>query len=149
MPISEFCNPEVVCCQTDASITEVAALMRKHHVGDVIVTGKEDQARVPLGIVTDRDIVVEAIAPQVDLNLLTAGDIMNSPLATVQMNEGLFDTLRLMKKLNVRRMPVVREDKTLFGIVTADDLIHMLVDELSTISSVLAGQIAAESQVRR
>jgi CBS domain-containing protein len=149
MPVNEFCKLDVVCCEATTSIHEVAALMRIYHVGDVIVIGKNEQARVPIGIVTDRDIVIEAIAPQVDINILTAGDIMSSSLATVQENESLFGALRLMRTLKVRRMPVVREDGTLFGIITADDMINMLAEELSTITEVLAGQPAVESRTRR
>lgn len=149
MAISEFCKLDVVCCDASASISEVAELMRVHHVGDVIVTGKNGEARVPIGIVTDRDIVIEVVAPKIDLNMLTAGDIMNSPLQTIDENAGFLDALRLMGKLKVRRMPVVRDDGTLFGIASADDILNMLAVEMSTLTSVLAEQPVIESRTRR
>lgn len=148
MPISEFCKLDVVCCDAGASIQEVAELMRKHHVGDVIVTGIEAESRMPIGILTDRDIVIEAIAPNVDLNLLTAGDIMVSPVHSVQESTGLLDALRMMAKLKVRRMPVVRDDGTLSGIVTADDIIGMLSAELATIANIVGKQPLVESRTR-
>jgi len=148
MPIGDCCKLDVVCCEAEASIAEVAALMREHHVGDVIVVGAGDSARIPLGIVTDRDIVIEAVAPQVDLNLLTAGDIMHAPLTTIRDCDSFAEALRTMRALQVRRMPVVREDGTLHGIVTAGDIINILVSELSTITGVIMEQPAAERRSR-
>lgn len=149
MPIGEICNVDVICCDAKASVADVAKLMREHHVGDVIVTGMQAQSRVPLGIVTDRDIVVEAVAPGIDLGLITAGDVMTSPLMTVDDNAGLFETLELMRSLKVRRLPVVREDGTLFGIVTADDIVNLLSVELAMVSRVMAKQPDVERRVRR
>jgi CBS domain-containing protein len=94
MSVSECCNIGVVCCEADATIPEVAGLMRKHHVGDVIVIENRDGGRVPVGIVTDRDIVIEAVAVQLDVEVFTASDIMNTPLVTVRTDEGLVETLR-------------------------------------------------------
>ncbi|HJV51030.1 MULTISPECIES: CBS domain-containing protein [Oxalobacteraceae] len=149
MPIGEICNVDVICCDAKASVSDVAKLMREHHVGDVIVTGMQAQSRVPLGIVTDRDIVVEAVAPGIDLGLITAGDVMTSPLMTVDENAGLFETLELMRSLKVRRLPVVREDGTLFGIVTADDIVNLLSVELAMVSRVMAKQPDVERRVRQ
>jgi signal-transduction protein with cAMP-binding, CBS, and nucleotidyltransferase domain len=148
MPIGEFCKLDVVCVEATASIAEVAGLMREHHVGDVIVLGQQDEARIPAGIVTDRDIVISAIAPGVDLKLLTAGDIMHTPLTTIRESAGIFEALQVMRNMKIRRLPVVREDGTLYGIITADDLIAMLTTELSMISRVVAKQPAVESRTR-
>lgn len=148
MPIGELCNVDVICCDTNTSVAEIAVLMRRHHVGDVIVTGMQAESRVPLGIVTDRDIVIEAVAPRVDLEMITAGDIMTSPLMTVDENAGLFETMELMRSLKVRRLPVVRADGTLFGIVTADDIVGLLSVELSMVSRTMAKQFDVEKRVR-
>jgi len=149
MAIGELCNVDVVCCDAKASISDVARLMREHHVGDVIVTGSQSEERVPIGIVTDRDIVVEAIAPGVPLEMITAGDIMTSPLMTVDEDAGLFETLELMRSLKVRRLPVVRQDGTLFGIVTADDILSLLSAELSLVTRAISMQPDAERRARR
>lgn len=61
MPISGCCTIDVICCETDTSIPEGAALMRQHHVDDVIVIENQDGKRIPVGIVTDRDIVIETV----------------------------------------------------------------------------------------
>ena len=106
-------------------------------------------ARVPIGIVTDRDIVIETMALQLDATLFTAGDIMNSPLVTVRENTGFVDTLRLMRSHGVRRMPVVTEAGTLYGMVTADDIIRTLALELSLITEAMSGQMSHERRLRR
>jgi len=149
MPISECCNIGVVCCEANASIPEVAALMRKHHVGDVIVVENKDGARLPIGIVTDRDIVIETMALQLDASVFTAGDIMTPSLVTVYENQGFVDTLRVMRHHKIRRIPIVTQAGTLFGIVTADDIINLLAMELSMMTGTIVEQPMKEEQLRR
>jgi len=149
MPISECCNIGVVCCESNASIPQIAHLMRKHHVGDVVVVRHEGSTRIPIGIITDRDIVVETIAEQVDMDLLTAGDIMSSPLITVHENESFAESLRLMRHHKIRRLPIVDEKGVLFGIVAADDIVHLLTLELSMLTTTMTEQPVAEVQLRR
>lgn len=149
MPISECCNIGVVCCEANASIPQIAQLMRKHHVGDVVVVRHDGNSRIPVGIVTDRDIVIETVAEQVDMDLLTAGDIMSSPLVTVHENESFAESLRLMRHHKIRRLPIVDEKGVLYGIVAADDIVHLLTLELSMLTTTMTEQPAAERQARR
>ena len=149
MPISECCNIGVIYCEATASLPDVAALMRKHHVGDVVVVENKNGERVPVGIVTDRDIVIETIALQLDVNVFTAGDIMTPSLVTVREDEGFIETLRLMRHHKIRRMPIVTQAGTLFGIVTADDIINLLTMELSMMTGTIIEQSRKEEQLRR
>jgi CBS domain-containing protein len=148
MLVNECCNPDVVCCGPETVVQEVAALMRKHHVGSVVVTDDENM-RVPIGIVTDRDIVIETIAPELDVKTITASDIMSAPVVTVRDTDGLPETLHLMRTHKVRRIPVVADDGTLFGIVTVDDVINLLAQELQTITGAIVGQPMLEAQMRK
>lgn len=148
MPINECCNLNVVCCGPDAPLAAVAQLMRKNHVGDVIVTEMQGNDRVPVGIVTDRDIVVETVAMQLDPGQFTAGDIMTAPVVTVNANEGLIEALRQMRENRVRRMPVVANDGHLEGIVTADDIVRLLGMELSLVTETLGEQPGVEAKLR-
>ena len=149
MPINECCNIGVVCCEADSSISNVAALMRKHHVGDVIVVKNNGSARVPIGIVTDRDIVIEAIALQLDADAFLAEDLMSTPIVTVAEDAGFIETLRLMRNHRVRRMPVVNADGTLFGVVTTDDIMNFLALELSMMTSTIVEQPMQEGRLRK
>lgn len=149
MPIMECCNIGVVCCDADASIPQVAELMRRHHVGDVVVVEYQDDKRIPVGIVTDRDIVMEAVALQVDTEVFTAGDLMSAPVVSVQKDDGFIETLRLMRNNKIRRLPVVSADGALYGIVTADDIVRLLAMELSMMTSAIVEQPIREGRLRK
>jgi CBS domain-containing protein len=149
MPISECCSVEVVCCEPDTPVQEVAEMMRKEHVGDVVVVEMRDGKPVPTGIVTDRDIILEIVALKLDISAFTAGDIMNSPLISMHEDEGVFETLRTMRNHRIRRVPVVKEDGTLSGIVSSDDIINLLTNELSMMADTLVDQPAREAYIRR
>lgn len=149
MSINECCNVAVVCCDPDTQLPIVAGLMRKHHVGDVIVTERQGEERVPVGIITDRDIVIETIAVKLEAELFAAGDIMTTPIVTVGQHEGLVETLRKMRHHKVRRMPVVTPAGTLYGIVTADDIMNLLVMELSLMTEAITEQPEVEARLHR
>jgi CBS domain-containing protein len=149
MPIKECCNAEVVCCEPNTLITEVASLMRLHHVGDVIVVEHQNGARIPAGIVTDRDIVIEIVSLQLDMNVFTAGDIMSAPPVTVLEDSGFVDALRVMREHKVRRLPVVTASGELTGIVSATDIMKILMAELSMMADAIAAQPAREARLRR
>ncbi len=136
MSIGEFCTREVVIVERGTGIVELAQLMRKHHVGDVIVVDIQGDLVVPVGIVTDRDIVVELIAGEVDLDSVTTGDVINPELITAKEKEGIWDTLQSMRSKGIRRMPVINEDGGLEGILTVDDLIELLADELDLLAKI-------------
>lgn len=149
MPISECCNVDVVYCDAETPVADVAGLMRKHHVGDVVVIEEQDIGRVPVGLVTDRDIIMETIALQVDPRVFMAGDLMSSPVVTLYNDEGLLEALRKMRSHAVRRMPVVHRNGTLFGIVTADDIINLLAMELSLMTAAIVEQPKVEGRRRK
>lgn len=149
MPISECCNVGVVCCESETSLSDVAALMRKHHVGDVVVVENKKIGRVPIGIITDRDIVMETIALRLDPSAFTAGDFMSTPIVTARENAGFLETLRLLRDHKVRRMPVVTDAGALFGIITADDIINLLATELSLMTGGIGEQPIREGRLRK
>ena len=149
MAIDECCNINVVCCAADTPIPDVAALMRKHHVGDVIVVEDRGGLRAPVGIVTDRDIVIEVTAMHVDASAFTAGDLMSTPVATVAKDAGFVEVLRQMRNHKVRRMPVIIDTGTLFGIVSADDIIKLLATELSLVADAIDEQPVREGRLRK
>lgn len=143
MTTGEFCTREVVIAEKDASILEVAQLMRTYHVGDVIIVERRNEEAVPVGIVTDRDIVVEVVAQEVDLNTVRAADIMSYEPLSVGEDEGIWDVLLQMSERGVRRVPVVNGAGCLEGILSVDDMIELLAEELS-----LLARIAGSCQSR-
>jgi CBS domain-containing protein len=136
MPIGEFCNREVVFATRETSIPEAAQLMRKYHVGDLVVVDEIDGKRVPVGIVTDRDMVIEIISQALDFNDFSVGDIMSPQLFSVQEKEGVFETIRLMRAKGIRRIPVVNLEGGLEGVVSADDILDLLAEEMAELAKV-------------
>lgn len=148
MAIGEFCNREVVFATREMSLPEAAQLMRENHVGDLVVVDEVDGKRVPVGIVTDRDMVIEVIAKSLDLNEFSVGDIMGPQLVSVQEKEGVFETIRLMRAKGVRRIPVVNQDGGLAGIVSADDMLDLLAEEMAELAKVALREQEREAKSR-
>lgn len=148
MSIGEICNREVVIAQRETTVLEASRLMRQYHVGDLVVVDETDGKRVPVGIVTDRDVVLEVVSMELDASVLTAGDIMGLELATVRESEGIFETIRYMRTKGVRRLPVVDAQGALIGIITLDDLLELLTEEMSELSKLVSKERMQESQTR-
>lgn len=148
MAVGEICNREVVIAEKALSVVDAAQLMRKHHVGDLVVVEKKAGRRHPVGIVTDRDIVVEVVAAEVNPDALKVGDIMGPEVATVGEGEGLFEALRHMRDKGVRRMPVVDRDGGLVGILTLDDLLSLLAEEMTELAKLVSHERQREAAAR-
>jgi CBS domain-containing protein len=148
MSLGEICKREVVIVKPKETILQAAKLMRQHHVGNVLVVSEGDN-RVPVGIVTDRDLVVEIIATELDPATITVGDIMVPGLATIKGNADVFDALQYMRAKGVRRLPVVNDDGKLVGIVTLDDILALLSEELDALAKLIAHEQRKEMNTRR
>lgn len=149
MPISEICNREVVIVQRDSTVHEAAKLMRQHHVGDVVVVEERKGVQVPVGIVTDRDLVVEIMAPDLLQMVITVGDIMAPKLVTVKDSTGIYEAIQYMRGEGVRRLPVVDSNGGLIGILTLDDLLELLAEEMLELSKLVKHEQKKESANRR
>jgi CBS domain-containing protein len=149
MPVSEICNREVVVVQRDDTALEAARLMRQHHVGDVLVVEDRNGVRVPVGIVTDRDLIMEIMAPELDEMVITVGDIIAKELVTVKESTGIFEAIQYMRQKAVRRLPIVNESGGLIGILTLDDLLELLSEELLEIAKLVKYEQQTETRSRR
>ena len=148
MAVGEICNRDVVITEKTGSVVDAAQLMRKHHVGDLVVVEDKGGRKHPVGIVTDRDIVVEVVAAGVNPESLKVGDIMGPEVATVRESEGLFEALRYMRNKGVRRMPVVDASGGLVGILTLDDLLSLLAEEMMELAKLVSHERQREATVR-
>lgn len=148
MKASEFCNRDVIVIEQGASVTEAAQLMRKHHVGSVIVVAPDDTQKKPIGVLTDRDIVVEFVAQDLSPGDIAVGDAMSYELVTVDESTGLFETIRLMRDRAIRRVPVVDSDGGLVGLVASDDALELLAEQLSDLVAVVDHQWRKEERRR-
>lgn len=148
MSVGEFCNREVIVANKDTSLVEIAKLMRQHHVGCIVIVEPQQENNVPIGIITDRDIVIEIIAPQLDIQTVAAGDVMNRDLLVAREVDGLWETLKRMRSRGVRRVPVVNDEQLLVGILTLDDILEILANEFSELVTIMNKERRKEEAVR-
>ncbi len=149
MPIGEICSREVYYANRDTTVQEGAELMRKHHVGDLVIADQREGRAVPAGIVTDRDIVISVTAVKLDPAVITLGDIMGRELITAREDQGLAEVLEVMKMKGVRRVPVIDGDGCLTGILSVDDVAELLAREFSDIASLISRQRWKEERTKR
>jgi len=149
MSIGEICNREVVFVNRDTAVQAAAKLMRHYHVGSLVAVDEVAGKRVPVGILTDRDIVMEVDAMELDPKVITVGDIMSSELITVPESQGVLETMEVMRFKGVRRLPVVGGDGQLVGIVTIDDLLEVLAEQLTDLTRIVSKEQTHEMQSRK
>jgi len=132
MTVESIAREEVVTIETGESVQKAVETMREENVGSVVVVKGES----PVGIVTDRDVVMNAFAPDIDPGAVTVNEVMSSDLVAVESDVGMLDLLSQMGEEGIRRVPVV-EDNALVGIVTLDDILVLLSMELQSISNII------------
>ncbi|NVK44393.1 MAG: CBS domain-containing protein [Oceanospirillaceae bacterium] len=138
MSVGEICNREVVVVDQNENISDAARLMRKYHVGNVVVARTaNDGTRRPVGILTDRDIVIELLAKGVDLDAISVGDAMTYDLLTLNENDEVDEAIKQMRAQGVRRAPVVNGSGLLVGILAVDDVIERLSEQFADLVALL------------
>jgi CBS domain-containing protein len=148
MLLKDLCTPDVVSCTADCSALHAARLMRQHHVGDVIVI--EDAESVsPVGVVTDRDIVVEVLGKELDPARVTLRQIMRTPAVIASTTEDAAQAVERMKAHGVRRIPVVDQASRLAGVLSLDDLLKRLAADAATLVEVVTREQDRERRTRR
>jgi CBS domain-containing protein len=139
----------VVVVKKDESVQAAALLMRRYHVGDLVVVEEGRGRCVPVGILTDRDIVIETLAEDVNIEELTIGDIMSLDLVTVNEDEDVIDAIEMMRAKGIRRVPVVDRSGALVGIVTVDDLIELFAEVIGDIAKLITHEQKREKEKRK
>jgi CBS domain-containing protein len=149
MTVGEICTRNVVVAPKTEVITDAAKRMRSAHVGDLIVIENRNGRHVPVGIVTDRDIVISVVAgdPEHVMYLLVS-DVMSDDLVTAREHESIETALKRMKEHGVRRLPVVDADGALAGILTLDDVLEYLSEQHSDLVALVAREQRRERQYR-
>jgi CBS domain-containing protein len=149
MRIADICTRDVIQCSRTTSALELAQLMRHGHVGDVVVVDQPNGERVPVGIVTDRDLAIQVMALEADPAVVKAGDLMGPALVTAGEANDVNETAELMRFKGVRRIPVVDEHGSLVGIVTLDDLLKVIGEQIAFLARVIAREELQERELRR
>ena len=142
MSLERVCRKEVVTVSPDVDLLEVSQLMQREHVGSTIVV--EDHR--PVGILTDRDIVVKVVAAGRDPKTVQAREIMAGNPALVNINYDPLDATRIMRDRGFRRLPVVDENRRLLGIITLDDVLRLLGTEIANLAEAVQVELTKEEE---
>jgi len=135
MRVRDFCSPHVTLADPRASLRDAALQMRNEHVGALVVVERDGEVVRPVGILTDRDIVVAVLAvPEARPESICVADAMSTDLEVAREDDGLFEVVQRMSERAVRRLPVVGPDGALRGVVSLDDALRVLGAELGQLA---------------
>jgi CBS domain-containing protein len=127
MKVKEAMHEGVEWRAPDTPIADIAKVMKDSDVGAVPI-GENDRL---VGMVTDRDIACRAVAETLDLSKTTAGDVMTRNVIYCMENEEVQDAIRIMENKQVRRLPVINDEKRMVGMLSLGDLSHAVSHDLS------------------
>ena len=145
--LKDFATAVVAVVEPETTALVAAQLMRRHHIGALVVVEAAEKSR-PVGIITDRDLVLALMAEALDPGLFTAGDIMSVDLVLANPEMDAMDAVQLMRANRLRRLVIVDDEGRLTGIVTMEDILELLARELSSLATGLLGARDREFQQR-
>jgi CBS domain-containing protein len=126
----------VVFADPAMMLGDAARLMRGHHVGSLVVVEERSPVqRIVVGMVTDRDIATAVVAADRDPHAFRVGDVMSKEVATVREQDALLDLLAVMRRKRVRRLPVVGAQGELLGLVTLDDVLQIVAEQMQALAA--------------
>lgn len=148
MAITELCRRNVITIDKRESLREAARQLRSEHVGSLVVVDRESDPLRPLGVLTDRDIVIAVDAAGVELEAVMVGEAIVEPAVTVSADATLWQALARMRTHQVRRLPVVDETGKLYGMLSVDDVLGVMADALADMAWLTAAERDRERSVR-
>lgn len=137
MRVERVFTRSVVGVPESCDLRDAAAMMHKYHVGSLLVTGDEPHEMTVVGFVTDRDIVVQAVAQDIAPREITVGDVMTPVVATIPYTADLHEALEMMRGAGIRRLVVTDEENRIAGFLSLDDIIDGLAAEFASVSALL------------
>lgn len=150
MRVDSVCSKNVIVVSRDEAVQTVAHLMREYHVGAVVVTEDLHGQRRPVGVVTDRDLVVEILAKDLDIASVTAGDLISEHLVSVSADTSVLEAIEIMSNRGVRRAPVVDEPgRHLVGMLAVDDVLAVLSRSVDRVASLIRYEQDREKVLRK
>jgi CBS domain-containing protein len=129
MLVKDVMSSPVVTIKEDATANRAAELMEHDKLGCIIVTNKEAK---PLGIITERDLVVRVLAKNIKPDTVRSSKVMTSPLITIEPDASIAEAARRMSRLDVRRLGVIYKGQ-LIGLLSSKDILAVVPDLLETI----------------
>ena len=150
MNVGQLCQREVVTTQQGEELCTAAQLMRSKHVGFLVVVEPSDGGRQRVvGVMTDRDIVIAVLAREVDTHQLRVGDVMTREPLLAEQTQPVESVVSLMREVGVRRVPVIDKDGYLAGVLSIDDVLEVMAEQLVNIADSLRSERRAERALRQ
>jgi CBS domain-containing protein len=132
----EICTRDVVFSDRGMLLGDAARLMRSQHVGSlVVVEERSPKERVVVGMITDRDLATAVVALERDPRAIRVGDVMSGDVVTVREQDSLLDVLSVMRRKKVRRVPVTGARGELIGLVSIDDLLSVVAEQMQALAA--------------
>ena len=144
----EICNRIVTVATRRMTVVQAAQRMREQHVGCLVVIDEAGAGRMVAGILTDRDIVTSVVAKAVDANRLTVEDVMTAEVVMALEQDSLADLLAMMRRKGIRRIPVATPEGVLLGLVTMDDVLEILAEQLRSVVLAIESEQVRERRLR-
>ena len=149
MTVGDICNRNVAVAPPGQTIIDAAKRMRWSHVGDLVAVETRNGRHVPVGIVTDRDIVMSVVAGDPEhIQYLLVRDVMSTDLVTAREHDTVETGLKRMHEHGVRRLPIVDGTGTLVGILTLDDILRYLTAQQSELVALVVQEQQHEREYR-
>lgn len=148
MKVGDICRRAVISIDNSMDVTAAAQLMRDQHVGFLVVYQAGDELRRPVGVLTDRDIVIEVIAKKVDPGALTVDDVMTRQPLLANETDELADLLQAMRNAGIRRVPVVDVRGALTGVIAIDDAFDVITGFMCDITGSVKNEQRQERRTR-
>jgi CBS domain-containing protein len=150
MKTGELLQREVMTVAPTDAVIAAARLMREKHIGYLVVTEPSGAGDLqPVGVLTDRDIVVTVVAPGIDPGTLRVGDIMTARPVVVSQEADVSAALDQMRRLGVRRMPVVGHRGEIVGVLSLDDVLDAVTSDMQRVAGSIRNERRIESSLRR
>ncbi len=146
LTLSELYQKNVVCLKFNNTATDAAKLMLENHIGDVVVIDDESGKSIPVGIVTDRDIVIATVAKGLDPKSVKLSEIMSKKIVTASESEGLGNLVKMMTDEGLSRLPIVDSSGELKGILTSKKLFQTFTNALCDLASISVAQQRREEE---
>lgn len=133
----ELCNRIVVFATRDMTVAQAARLMREHHVGCLVVADPGPEGPRVVGMLTDRDIVAAVVAMSLDASVLRVEDVMSADIVCARSDDSIAELLETLRREGLRRLPVTSPDGVLIGLVTIDDLLPVMAEQLKLLATTI------------
>jgi CBS domain-containing protein len=147
MNVGEICRRNVATVRPGDELLAAARLMREKHVGFLVAVepAVKEKTWQPVGVLTDRDLVVSVLAREADPRTLCVGDVMTRKPVTVMMSDSVAHALHEMKRIGARRLPIVGDLGEMVGVIALDDIVEALAGQLQDV----AGSIRTEQKIEK